>query len=368
MKKTSILLLFLILGLCNCKEKAASPETRSFYLGFTPFPYAISNEAVSYTYQEIQKNADIVCQHFDDGVPWVEALSGQEFHINLRNDWAFRKSQVLSTQKLLLTFTPINFYRDGLAAYRAETSDMPLPDAWKNRKFKDLEVKTAYLNYCKRGLDFFQPDYFLMGIEVNLLLKNHPALWADYLELHQYIYQELKKSYPNVKIAVSFTGIDLLEGYTDADYNQQIAGFRQVIGMSDFMGISFYPYQTKYTTNALPEDMFEKLFQLTDKPKAFTETGYPAQKFSIFNNLVTFEGTEAKQNAYIERLFSEANQANIEFIINFVLRDYDQLWQSIGGKDDITIAWRDTGLIDENGIERAAYQTWKRYLQLSRRN
>jgi hypothetical protein len=354
----------LLLGFSECKEKSTDPSSRSFYLGFTPFPYAISDEAVRYTYNEIKQNADIVCQHFDDGVPWVEALSGAEFHINVRNDWTYRKSQQLSSQKLLLTFTPINFDRNGLANYKAEKTDMPLPDEWKNRKFTDNEVKTAYLNYCKRGLDFFKPDYFLMGIEVNLLLKQNPALWPDYLEFHQYIYQALKTAYPSIKIAVSFTGIDLLQGYTDVDYNQQITGFQQVIGMSDFMGISFYPYQTKYTTNTLPADMFEKLFQLTDKPKAFTETGYPAQKFSIFNNLVTFEGTEAKQNAYMERLFREANSANIEFIINFVLRDYDQLWQSIGAKDDVSIAWRDTGLIDENGLERAAYQTWKKYFNL----
>jgi len=40
--------------------------------------------------------------------------------------------------------------------------------------------------------------------------------------------------------------------------------------------------------------------------------------------------------------------------VNFVLRDYDALWQQIGGNEDLTIAWRDTGLYDEAGAARPA--------------
>jgi hypothetical protein len=331
-------------------------------MGFTPFPYAIRSQAVDYTYQTLEQSADLVSHHLDDGVPWQEALTNGPFHKNMQDDWNYRKARTLPSQKVFLSVSPLSFSRTTLASYRAETTQMPLPAPWNSYSFNHPDVKKAYLSYCKRSIDFFEPDYFVMGVEVNLLLKLNPTLWNDYLELHGFIYQELKKAYPILPIAISVTGIDLLEGYTEADHAQQMAGFSQLINQTDFLGISFYPYQTKYVTGPLPEDMFRKLFALTSKPMAFTETGYPAQKFSIRNNEVTFEGTENKQNDYVSRLLKESAQANVLFVVNFVLRDYDELWQSIGGKDDITILWRDTGLIDENGKEREAFQTWKSYL------
>jgi hypothetical protein len=69
-------------------------DTRSFHLGFTPFPYAISNEAVEYTYERIAEDADLIVHHFDNGVPWTEALAGESYHDNLRNDWIFRRREV----------------------------------------------------------------------------------------------------------------------------------------------------------------------------------------------------------------------------------------------------------------------------------
>jgi hypothetical protein len=44
-----------------------------------------------------------------------------------------------------------------------------------------------------------------------------------------------------------------------------------------------------------------------------------------------------------------------------VLRDYDSLWVNIGARNDLTIAWRDSGLLDESGAERPAFSTWKNY-------
>ncbi len=346
---------------CSKKENP-NPRARTYYMGFTPFPYALTSPAIDYTYNTLTKSADIVCHHFDDGVPWIEALKDTAFSTNLQEDWAYRKSRTLPSQKVVLAFTPIRFDRIALAPYRGSTPNMDLVSPWNTYSFNHSSVKQAYLNYCKRGIDFFKPDYFLMGIEVNLLLKLNPSLWNNYLELHRFVYQELKKAYPALPVAISVTGVDLLEGYTDANHTQQMEGLNQLLAQTDFLGLAFYPYQTKYLTGELPSDMFSKLFSLTTKPVAITETGYPAQKFSVSNNLVTFEGSEDKQNDYINRLLQESNRDNMLFVINFVLRDYDQLWQAWGSKDDITILWRDTGLIDENGNERKAFQTWKSYL------
>ncbi len=45
-------------------------------------------------------------------------------------------------------------------------------------------------------------------------------------------------------------------------------------------------------------------------------------------------------------------------MVNFVLQDFDALWQKTGANDAGAV-WRDTGLYDENGKARAALSTWR---------
>ena len=103
--------------------------------------------------------------------------------------------------------------------------------------------------------------------------------------------------------------------------------------------------------------MYDDLFSLSDKPIAITETGFPAEDFSIMGGSLTFESNPAKQDRYITQLLAQADRRGFVFIINFVLRDYDALFDKTGGGDN-NIAWRDTGLYDEDGHPRPALETW----------
>ncbi len=91
MKRKIFLIVFsLIILLISSCSKEENPivepppqATRTFYMGFTPFPYDISNEAVDYVYDKLATDADLISHHFDDGIPWPEALSGADFHIKI---------------------------------------------------------------------------------------------------------------------------------------------------------------------------------------------------------------------------------------------------------------------------------------------
>ena len=74
----------------SCDEEKAEPS-RSFYLGFTPFPHDLALASVQETYSNITTNGDIINHHFDNGVPWIEALNGLPFSDIIINDWNFRK-------------------------------------------------------------------------------------------------------------------------------------------------------------------------------------------------------------------------------------------------------------------------------------
>jgi hypothetical protein len=355
-------LLFFVLG---CANDNTDPS-RSFYMGFTPFPYDISIPAQEYVYNQIDQNADIINHHFDSGVPWPEALGGDPFHQQVTDDWNYRKSKTNPNHQIYLSVTPINFSRNGLAPYRGAEDNMALPAPWDTYKFNDEHVKTAYLNYCKRIVDFFEPDYFNMAIEANLLYVINASAWTEYMELHEYIYTELKSEYPELPIFCSVSGAYLLEGYFDNnDHVQQRLAVMQLLEYSDMYTISFYPYLTNHLANPYPPNSFEELFALSDKPLAIAETGYAAQSFTIDMGAgsIDINSDPDKQDAYINDLLSSCVKGNAVFVINFVLRDYDQLWEDIGSPHDIYIAWRDTGLFDENGNPRKALGTWKKYLQ-----
>jgi hypothetical protein len=352
----------------SCDDEKEPPKERHFYMGATPFPYEISETAVNYTYQKLSEGTEIINHHFDNGVPWVESLADDDFNVHVQNDWNFRKSRTPSNHKVYLSVTPINSSRSGLAAYHGEIDNMALPEPWDSYTFNDQNVKTAYLNYCQRIIDFFEPDYFNMAIEINLLYANNPTVWSDYLELHEFVYTELKQAYPGLPVFCSVSAQHLLPGYIGGNnVTQAREVLNQLLEHSDLYAISFYPYMSAFLGNPYPENSFDEILSLSDKPFAVAETGYPAQTFSmdIGNAIVTIEGSDDKQDAFIRDLLdAAASRENTQFVINFVVRDYDQLWVQIGSPIDINIAWRDTGFFDENGNERKSWSTWNEYLNI----
>jgi hypothetical protein len=240
---------------------------------------------------------------------------------------------------------------------------MPLPPPFDSYSFDHPDVIQAFQNYCLEAIRFFEPDYFLMGIEVNLLMKNRPDLWDPYVNLHRAVYTALKEEFPDLPIMVSLTGIDLLDGYTDADHEAQMQALADIIDYTDVVAFSLYPYMTGYMTYRLPTQIFDELAALTDKPMAISETGYPAQSFHVAMGVdLQFDSDQRKQAAYIDLLLEKAQEHGFLFVVNFVLRDYDALWEAIGGQEDLTIVWRDTGLYDEDGNERRALTLWREWL------
>ena len=365
-----LLVILLLLSTISCKDNTVTQldteKFRSYYLGFTPFPFDITSEAVEYSYNKISSDADIIAQHFDDGIPWQEALDGKDFHQNILNDWQFRKSHTPVGHKVYLAITPINISRDGLAPYKGEKGEMPLPPPWDYYKFNNQNIKTAYLNYAKRIINYFNPDYLAIGIEVNLLAASDPTLgkWNAYLELHKFVYTELKKIYPTLPIMVSLTGMDLIDGYTDVNHQSQTKVLNDIINYTDYFGLSMHTFLSKFSADIIDSTIFQNIFELSNKPIAICETSYPAQEFSIFNNSVVFRGSEEKQKKYFELLLSASERYPVKFIINFVIRDYDALWEAIGSPDNIEKVWRDTGFYDEQGKPRKVRDLWLRNLQL----
>ncbi len=179
------------------------------------------------------------------------------------------------------------------------------------------------------------------------------------IALHSATYTALKTEFPELPVFATFTGVDLLAGWTEVDHAEQLAALEDILPYSDLLGSSFYPFMSAYLVDPYPASAWDELVALAGgKPVVVSESGFPAQVTELEGVMLTFEGTPEKQEAFIADMLAAADSHAFPFIVNFLVRDYDALWEALGGGDELSI-WRDTGLYDESGAERPALETWR---------
>ena len=340
--------------------------TRPFYMGFTPWPWALSSEAEEQTYQFINQHADIISHHLEEGVPWDEALADLPFNPKMMESWALRKRMTGKHLKVFLSISPINQLRDGLAAYRGAEYHMPLSPAFKGRAFNDAMVKTAYSNYAQRAVEFFKPDYLAIAIEVNELWDNAPQSWNAFTELYRYTYFILKERYPQLPIffTVSLHNIvNTSRGNPDITWGK----IEDLWQDADIAAISFYPFLQYPFDLRDPISALDEVSKHTSKPVAISETGYPG-KANIVKELRALPATPEIQRDVYFVLLNKAREENYKFLVLWAYRDYDILWQSM--KDSLPewgAIWRDVGLQDGQGKERPAMDIWTLFFTMRKR-
>ena len=132
-------------------------------------------------------------------------------------------------------------------------------------------------------------------------------------------------------------------------------------GICKLIGVFF---DTLGTPEA-PMEAFDWLREFAgDKPIVITETGYPAEPTEnpIWPQM---PGSPEKQMKYLETLFEVATRDRYGFVIVFLHRDYDQMWEGLKStRPAWHVAWRDIGLFDGNGEPRPAWKLWKQFFSL----
>ena len=367
-KRPALFIFIIVINLLSLQfsviKSYAQENERSYYMGFTPFPWDMTLEAVNSTSQFISQYGDIVSHHLDAGVPWVEALDGKPYHNNLANDWENRRN-VSKGKKVFVSVTPLNGGRNDIALYRGKDENMPLPDAFKGKSLDDSIIKRAYLNYCRSAIEFFSPDYFAIGIEVNELIHNTPAMWTQFVELYKYVYADLKKSHPDLPIFATFSLHNLTNyGWSDLkDVQDKTRDFLQYV---DMVGISYYPFMASQSYK--PTEIFDWLRDFTDKQIAISETGYPSEDIILKSFNLVLPGSPESQKIFYETLLERAEQDNYVFVVSFLYRDYDKLWDKIKSSvPEFFVIWKDCGLLDEDGKEKIVFAIWKTYFSKNMR-
>jgi len=361
-----ILSIFVIsISLFGCKKESNSNSigARNFYMGFTVWPFDFTNDARQYTYDKVNQYSDLIAFHFDNGIPWNEALNNANYPQSILDDLIEKKSIIQSGHKVYVSVASLSSTRTNLALYRNTYDNQTLPVPWNTLKFNDTTVIKAYTNYCFLLIDKLNPDYFNYGIESN------SGSWtagdfAKYKLFCSKIYTAIKSKYPNLKTMVS-----IMVNNDDKCY----ANAAELMPYSDYVALSIYPFiylgsPTYGDTNPdnFPTDWLSRMTGLAANKKiVIAETGCIAEDLNLSDYGITKQGNASWQLKYVTKLLNECNNLQAEFLVYWEIRDYDLGWtylNSTGIKDQATATWKDIGLFDGNGISRPSLNAWNDWL------
>ena len=326
------------------------PRPRPFRMGFTAFPPGVTAEALNQTRQFVRTNADLIAHHIE-GVPWAEALADRPFPAELVRNNETKRSMKPSDAKVYLAISP------GRGELKlAEKGTSPLPPELRGKPYDDPAVKRAYLNYCRRSIEFFQPDFLAIGIEVNEIFSAGADKWLAYAELHRHVYRELKREHPALPVFASYTLHNLFKAR-----GGMLTACQELMPFNDLVAISFYPFFIGEPPDAAFRWLTDQ-FDSFDKPYAMVETNDTAERLEMQQTKVTLAGTPQRQADYTRKLLTLAERKRFRFVVLFIHQDYDRLWDAIKATaPELFMAWRDCGLLDERGQARPSYAVWRQF-------
>ncbi|MBD3174803.1 MAG: hypothetical protein GF320_06470 [Armatimonadia bacterium] len=351
-------------------ETGPLPESRAFAMGFTPWPYDFTLEAVQQTYVDITQAGDLICHHLDDGVPWREALDGEDFPAPVEESLLLRLRATPASHVVYLACTPMGLDRKSLASRWDEESNMERTGEWAEAGFDDPRVIEAYGNWCLRLIERFEPDYFCYGIEVDADLSAEDPSFPGLVALFEATYRRVKTAHPELPTFLSFC----TQGYGQSAERRRAVD-EALEPYTDLVAISTYPFVgpalggQRANPEPLPDTWLQdKAAFAPGKPIAVAETGFMAEDLVMETHGVHIEGRPEWQAAYVRKLLRAAQAADAEFVVWFNVRDYDQAWDRLAemGLDEVFKTWRDCGLKDGEGAPRPAMKVWGDWLDVPR--
>jgi len=374
MKAIILILFILTLPACGNSDNNDSSNinqpTRSFKMGFTPWPYAATLDAVNDIYTFIDDSGDLIAHHMDSGVPWNEAVTANNFDNygqNVKDEINDRVSRTstMTDKTVYLAVSPFSTSRDDIALYWNTSANQARVSPWDSLTIGNDFVISAYANYVDELIKKFNPTYVNYAIEINEYYHNRSSI-SDRADLDYFVvnvYSYLKNLHPNIKFMTSF----VLTSPGSAKMQESAELFQRIKDYNDLIGISIYPYAFFSHADAgdpskLPTTWLSQITEIAPgKPYFIAETGFIGESLSIPSLNLDLVADEDKQDLYLTMLFNEANRLNMEGVVWFTAYDFDELWTSVL-QDDLSLIWRDTGLKDGNQLPRKSLSTWNKWL------
>ena len=336
---------------CESNDFFCEFDSRNFQMGFTTWPYAASSASVNNTYQFIANNGDIYSEHIDSEIPWEAWINNLALPVEFTNSIAGKVDKVIPNSKLTVSVSLLNGSRNDLAPDFDGTTP-------SYSELNDSHIEEAYFRHLKYITNQLNPDYLIIAIEVNELLKNAPDKWEAYKLLMANVKSRIEQEFPDLTVSESIT----LHNFYQPDVQNPatfIAEVAEYANAMDFVTISFYPFFKGLKTKEDFQDAFNFLHEKIDQPIAIAETGHLSEDLTVDGLNLFITGNPLEQQDYLEVLATNAQIHNYEYIIWWTHRDYNELWETFPESvKDLGKIWMSTGIINEEGTEKAAYASW----------
>ncbi len=326
-------------------------DSRDFKMGFTSWSFGPNLQDVEDTYDFIEANGDIYTEHIDNQIPWNAWMNDLSLPAEFVNEIQGRANRRMTNRDLLLSVSLLNSSRNELAP----DFDGSPP---QYESIGDDHIVNAYFKHVDYLVDQFDPEFLVVVIEANELLLHAPEKWEGYKSLANQVKNDLTQKYPNLTISQSVTLHNLIDPETENpnDYIDEIINH---MNQMELVTISFYPFFKNLHTKSEFQEAFDLLHEKVNKPIAFVETSHLAEDLVVESFSLNISGSEEEQNIYLQTLLENAQEEDYEFVIWWAHRDFDTLWETFPDDvKDLGKLWRDTGLLNENGVERTSFNSW----------
>lgn len=348
------------------------PASRPFFMGFAYQPHDWSEAAFEEAFRLLDQHSDIILITFDGALPWQECLDKAPYPPVFEAELQKLQKGLPVGPKRILALNLLAADRVNLALNQGN-EQQARTGAWAERSFDDPAVQEAYLNWCRDMIARFEPDYvcYVMEVDAGLMDADEPRFQA-LKSLLSSVYKTLKAEYPQKTIFLEF----MLENDEEMEKRQRATS--ELLDYTDLFAVSTYPFvAVGGDPGDLPSNWFERASQIApEKPFAVMETNWLAENFyhptqgipdPRNGQRILIFGKETWQSEYIELLFKEARKMEAEFVVQWNVRDLDQLHVLLdkgGGRMDSKMNpfWKlaqDCGLYDQDGRARPSLQVWE---------
>jgi len=327
-------------------------DSREFQMGFTSWPYAATLDAVASTDAFIAKRGDIYCEHIDSEIPWNAWLDETELPSAFTEMVNNRVARRASGNSLTLSISLLDIARTDL-----------MPDYDGNipiyENLDDTHIADAFHKHVDYLVERLTPEYLVIAVEADGLLKNAPEKWEAYKSLITEVKGRIKSDHPSLPISESM----MLHNFYKPDYGDAeaiVSELTDYMNSLDFAAISFYPFLKGLKNKAEFQAAFDFLHSEVNVPIALAETGHLSEDLNVQAFDISIPGNQSDQNDYMQTLLVNAQEEDYEYVIWWTHRDYEPLWETFPEDlKDLGSLWLSNGIIDEDGTEKEAFSSWE---------
>ena len=212
--------------------------------------------------------------------------------------------------------------------------------------FRPLNAENRQL-YLDSTLDFiveYHPEYFSMGVEINVFAEKNPEAFEKFILFYNELYDRIKAVSPDTKVFTVFQ-LEKMKGLTMWEIEESEPHWEMINRFkSDLVAFTTYPGLFYRDVSDIPDDHYLEIMEHTSKPIAFTEIGWHSAP-----SPAGWESSQRDQAEFISRFFELVQTVDPEIVIWSFMYDPDTFEP-----------FNTMGLIDQDGNEKLSWKVWVR--------